>query len=486
MKNYSALLSDKVWPQAKNVLMAGLNGKYMNESMSLVLENTRQALLADTQMSNIVYLPKITLPLVRRLFPRLIAQDIVSVQPLKGPAGIIRFLDVYREYPDGSRTNLYPFGNDADVDWDALSTAPNALTYGILADGTDNTTKQFAGTIDKDWAEGTLGVFMGNAVTSSTTWTLIADVDKTGRVTTVDDGRPGVSGESTAKVMGAVDIKDRSYILNITDGDGDAIAKQIYFRFYSGGTDASHAKDFEYNIPFGDEKTYGTLKFDITRIPVTAKSRRLGANYSFEFIEDFQNEFGESFEDKVVDYLTTTITTEIDKEILSLLFNSAVHTATWDASMPGTWTRGIKEWYETIVVKLNQLSAEIYQQTHVAGATFIVCSPKVATIIQSMQNFVGSGNPTEGDMQLGTVKLGTLSNLYKVYVSPLCPANKILMGFKGNKPEETGCIYAPYIPVTLHPITYNQGIPSLMARTRYATQMVRPDFYGVLNVGNWS
>jgi len=38
-------------------------------------------------MQNMVYLPKIVLPLVRRLFPKLIANQILSVQPLEGPTG---------------------------------------------------------------------------------------------------------------------------------------------------------------------------------------------------------------------------------------------------------------------------------------------------------------------------------------------------------------------------------------------------------------
>jgi hypothetical protein len=72
--------------------------------------------------------------------------------------------------------------------------------------------------------------------------------------------------------------------------------------------------------------------------------------------------------------------------------------------------------------------------------------------------------------------------MYNVFVSPLCPNNKILLGFKGTKPEETGAVYAPYVPVQLHPIYFAEGQPSIVARSRYANVLLRPDYYSVLNI----
>ena len=65
-KDYSALLSNKVWPQVQERLLVGTKG-YQKETLKTVLSNTRQALLSDTQMQSLVYMPKLVLPLVRRL-----------------------------------------------------------------------------------------------------------------------------------------------------------------------------------------------------------------------------------------------------------------------------------------------------------------------------------------------------------------------------------------------------------------------------------
>ena len=99
-----------------------------------------------------------------------------------------------------------------------------------------------------------------------------------------------------------------------------------------------------------------------------------------------------------------------------------------------------------------------------------------------MNTYRGTGNPTQNSaMSVGTVNIGTLSNQFKVYSSPLAPDDTILIGFKGNKPEDTGAVYSPYVPISLHPQTF-QTVPSLMARTRYALTMIRPEFFASVNI----
>lgn len=65
-KDYTALLSSSVWPTLENRLLANISPA-LKPSMKVILSNTRQALLADGNMQSLVYLPKIVLPLVRRL-----------------------------------------------------------------------------------------------------------------------------------------------------------------------------------------------------------------------------------------------------------------------------------------------------------------------------------------------------------------------------------------------------------------------------------
>lgn len=462
-KDYSALLSNRVWPSVQDRLLSGLKG-YEKNTLKTVLANTRQALLSDTQMQNLSYAPKIVLPLVRRLFPQLIANKIMSVQALEGPSGFIRYLDATVTNAAGNSTDLHPWTN-AKINH---SSAPTTVNDNFVADATvGNTT--FAGTLTKKVSEGTLFVEVSDKATvaeaaaAGTVWSKVAEVDRVGVIRQL----------GALVVMGFVDPKLNTFVVNF----GAAPNKIARF---------TYKEDMQKNIPFGVNKSYSTMNFDIKRIMVEAKSRKLGATYSFELMEDYKNEFGESFEDRMVDYLTTSILTEIDGECINMLFNSASATSSWDATLPATWTRGVNAWYETIMPKLNLVSNRIFESTHVSGATYLVCSPRVATVFQSMVQYVGTGRPMDTSMSVGTTHLGTLGGMFNVYVSPLCPANQILLGFKGTKPEETGAVYAPYVPVQLHPIYYAEGQPSVVARSRYATAMIRPDYYGVLDISGLS
>ena len=85
-RDYTPVLEGKLWDYTKDKLTRGLGGE-VKQNLEVVLENTRNALLASTQMQNITYLPKLVLPLTRRLFPQLIANNIISTQPLNGPMG---------------------------------------------------------------------------------------------------------------------------------------------------------------------------------------------------------------------------------------------------------------------------------------------------------------------------------------------------------------------------------------------------------------
>jgi len=458
-KDYSVLLSNKVWPSVEQKLMAGFAPKStMEANMKLILANTRSFLMAGTDMQNLVYLPKLVLPLVRRLFPKLIANQIIGTQPLDSSTGWIRFVDGYVTKLDGSVSNIYPFG-PGDTEY---STPQTRVNDAVLANGSGNSATSFNGTLSQIPSEGTLYIEVATdnvALSAATAFTKIAMVDRGGMVKSL----------GSVGVIGAVDPKTRVYVLSFSAAPTHGI------RF-------TYAKDIQKNIPFGSDRTYPMMSFDITKMAVEAKTRKLGATYSFELMEDYKNEFGEKFEDKIVDYMTTTMLTELDGEIITMLFNAATESISWDATQPLIWNRGISAWYETIMPKINKLSNTIFNKTHVKGASFILCNPVVATVFQSMQQYQGFGKPEDSNMEVGTVKLGSLSNSYTIYTSPFCPDNKILLGFKGTKPEETGAIYAPYVPVMLHPIYYAEGEPSVLARSRYWTGVVRPDYYGIVNV----
>lgn len=91
------ILSESVWPRAKEILLsgddlAGPKNEYKKKVMGTLLENTRKALMENaaitaTTSGNIATLNKVMLPVIRRVMPTVIANELMAVQPMTGPVG---------------------------------------------------------------------------------------------------------------------------------------------------------------------------------------------------------------------------------------------------------------------------------------------------------------------------------------------------------------------------------------------------------------
>ena len=87
------LFESQNWSATKDVLLEGLNGN-RKAVMEAVLENTRKNIMESasagaTQTGNIAVLNKVILPVIRRVMPTVIANEIIGVQPMTGPVGQI-------------------------------------------------------------------------------------------------------------------------------------------------------------------------------------------------------------------------------------------------------------------------------------------------------------------------------------------------------------------------------------------------------------
>jgi hypothetical protein len=133
----SQLLNER-WSETKDALLEGLSGN-RKASMNVVLENTRKylgeaATAGATSSGNVATLNRVILPVIRRVMPTVIANEIIGVQPMTGPVGQIHTLRVrYADSGDGivaGEEALSPFkiaaaysGNNTDATPKAASTA---------------------------------------------------------------------------------------------------------------------------------------------------------------------------------------------------------------------------------------------------------------------------------------------------------------------------------------------------------------------------
>jgi hypothetical protein len=199
------------------------------------------------------------------------------------------------------------------------------------------------------------------------------------------------------------------------------------------------------------------------------------------------------------------ISMEIDLEILDMLIDDAaaateywtvLNNGVYDGSANGfafptsTTQTGFYNtqgtWFQTLGTKMQKVSNKIHQLTLRGGANFLVCSPTVATVLESIPGFAANTNGDAANMEyaMGVQKVGAINNRYTVYKNPYMTENVILMGFRGKQFLETGAVFAPYIPLIMTPLVYdpNTFTPRKGLMTRYAKKMLRPEFYGKIYV----
>jgi hypothetical protein len=207
-------------------------------------------------------------------------------------------------------------------------------------------------------------------------------------------------------------------------------------------------------------------------------------------------------EAELTSMLSDYISLEIDLEILDMLKANALTVDYWSATIgeeylqngqtgAGAWGTSTSNayyqkntWFQTLGVKLNKVSNKIHQLTLRGGANFLVASPDVCTILESIPGFVVNADKDSMKFAAGVSSVGSMSNRYTVYKNPYMTSNEILMGFRGNNFLETGAVYAPYVPLIMTPLVYDPQnfTPRRGVMTRYAKKMVRPEYYGKIYI----
>ena len=239
------------------------------------------------------------------------------------------------------------------------------------------------------------------------------------------------------------------------------------------------------------------IDIKVDSIPVTAMTKKLKAKWTPELAQDLNAYHNMDAEVELTSILSEHIALEIDREILEDLLKGATGATLYWSRRPGKFvnrttgatagadadfTGNVSEWYETLVETINDVSAAIHRKTLRGGANFLVVSPEVANLLEFTAGFRGSVTHDDDRGTVGTMKVGSLSKKFDVYVDAYFPRNVVLVGRKGSSFLESGYVYAPYVPLQMTPTIFGTEdfVPRKGVMTRYAKKMVRPDLYGVV------
>ncbi len=460
------MINDELWGQLKNRIITQeqkSNPKFKSNiaanQFGTVLENERRWILNEAVNTNfdVAKVSKVVMPLVRRYWPLLIQNEIVSTQQITAPTGFIRRLVV--RYQETELPGIIPMSGQ---------NIPQATELVTTVDNT-NTEQTFVKTgLTQNISLGTIQVKLTRAGQEPIS-------------IQVDDGLGKLVGSYNGEpVVGSVDYTNGVvvvYFVNQAPAPADAWELKIDY-----AKDWTSQVDSDFN---GREVT-----FDITNEPITVSERKLRAKWSPEFWEDVSAIDGLDAQVEMYDNVANIIAQEINSQILNELYNgfSKENYVEWDKQQPVERFYGTrKDWYETFMIKVNELQATMASRTNIAEPNVLVMHPTSLAILRNALQSYGATEikPLSHDnVNVGYKKYDINGGTYKAYTTNLVPTDEILMVYRGQKIEESGYVYAPYVPLTQVPWTEPTGQMGIVFHTRYATKLFRPDWFGKIKVLN--
>jgi len=541
MQQEGAALLNK-WSQTG--LLEGLDDN-QKQNMAVLLENQAKSILKESTAmgdgaGSVEGFAAVAFPIVRRVFAGLIANDLVSVQPMSLPSGLIFFLDflVDRDrlgYVDGE--SIYGQGKVASGIVDGVSLSqdnaekgPNALNNGYSSHTASiniATTVVASGSVQDG---GVASVDGGNDaynlasllrfdadIPSGSTFACATVPLATFTAANFDEDNfvaikmTSLSNASEVRRLTRIDPTDSTKVLmTVVSYEGTRTATELSSSIDAVAACTAPIKDsftttglaagaIAGNV-FGLEDNINIPELDIKvdSIAITAQTKKLKAKWTPELGQDLNAYHNIDAEVELTSILSEQIALEIDREILEDLVKGAtaaklywsrapgqfLNRTTGAAITPGDFTGTVSEWYETLVETINDVSAQIHRKTLRGGATHIVCSPEVANILEFTAGFRANVTADADKGDIGAVKVGSLNRKFDVIVDPYFPRNAILVARIGSSFLESGYVYAPYVPLQTTPTIFDPEsfTPRKGVMTRYAKKMVRPDMYGLVIV----
>jgi hypothetical protein len=510
-------------------LLEGLDEKREKPHLAVLLENQARQIVTEANRtgtaSNSEEWAGVALPLVRRIFSSIAAKDFVSIQPMNLPSGLVFFLD----FKYGTSQPGFFANQGKNSQKDSLfgitdsDKGGTAGTQGLYGAG------RFSYSIN-DYSSSTLS-FTGSINRINTTKFFTGSVNMTSDINYDTNFSASYKSNtklrkvfvSTDSVSGFDPLGVRAFTVtgtNINDTfqqftSYDLTNNRIVF-IVSGSTTISNVKVNYHKQPtdltrgdFEEGKTQAGGNKEDLPIPeinlemrseaITSKTRKLKAKWTPEFAQDLNAYHSIDAEAELTSMLSEYISQEIDLEILDMLVSEAQTVERWSARIgfqydPGStnftnaattgqfYNQGT--WFQTIGTKMQKVSNEIHRLTMRGGANFIVTSPTIATILESIPGYAADTNGDQAKFAMGVQKVGLLNSRFTVYKNPYMTENLLLMGYRGAQFLETGAVYAPYIPLIMTPLVYDPEnfTPRKGIMTRYAKKMVRPEYYGKIYV----
>lgn len=446
---------------------------FLRKTTAVMLENQRLFNEVSTDTGDIAQFKRISIPLVRRIYPQLIANKIVSVQPLLGPTGLVYYLRFRYSSNKGAVRGMDNNGGFPADDVNSLQQ---------LASGDANLAIYYSHQFVQNETSSTDDGADTTSVFAPLEHTPVLAGTMTG---TVYDGATAVASlaVSEAGVFSFTAIGTPT--ANPTAGTLDPTTGEVTLTWDLAPGPNHMVCSYEYNLECNPDLP--EINLVVESEEVAAKTRKLKAVWSYEAQQDLRSQHNLDAEAELTSVLAQEINLEIDREVLTDLMNNAGTVSSWDFNTALGDT--IKEKYESLYVKVVEVSNVVHRKTLRGGCNWMVTSPEVASIFETATAGFAPAPSETFTSSLGIQYVGTVNNRWRLYKDPLFPQGQILMGYKGDSYMDAGYFYLPYVPLTQTPVVLDPEsfCPRKGILTRYGKKLLREGakFYARLSIANF-
>jgi hypothetical protein len=416
---------------------------------------------AGNGTSNAAMYRPLSLALARRVYPSLVAHNLVGVQPMAAPVGLAFAMRNYYIENDGTHPGTGDNTMEVEAAWNNIpeyahlsgeKAASAAVTIGNV-------------TVPAAYVQG-LTVTVGDAAAvtageaaydaDSNNEVVVLAADEAAAIAAVAAVTADFTGEALSKGMSSA----KAEFLGIYDGNGTGIAP-------SGST----GRRQEIGIKF-DQKT------------IKAEERTLAGGFSINSMNDVKALHEIDLKSEVIDTLQYETTSGIDRELLGALKTVSVDTGKTaeghdmnggDLLTVSVATLEDNRQATAVVVNAILFAANtVAKYTKRGKANFVVVSNKVATVIQSATTYF-TANTAKVDAGIilsgsESTLVGTINGQISVYLDQFAKIDYATVGYKGaDKVSDSGVIFSPYIMnVKQEAVAQENFQPRVGVTSRYA------------------
>ena len=407
--------------------------------LAVLLHNTQQMLQRTdeaTQPADVQNFKKQALALVSAVIPNLIAEELVTVQPLQLKIGQVFFL----KYMYGTNKGKVKAG---EVAFDRYGRPTNEINYSSeIVEGEEFATGDGA----KVNFEGNLSFIRVRHINAING--IAVECDAEGKITGA-----GVSGTVDLET-GKLNIK-----FNAAPDDGEVIEV-----------------DYEYDLESVLPNTIPEVQLQLSETTLKARPRKLKTLYSFDAGQDLMRQQGVDIDESLLEAAVNSIRAEIDAEIINDLWVQAGLTSTWNNAWNKDSGLSKREYNMTFVDEITAAGNAMFEVTRRCQPNFLVVGRLAADALDSIgaPRFQGVANAGG----TGAFFAGVLDGRIRVYKNPYFQANQYLLGYRGDTLIDAGYVYAPYIPImTTNLLMAEDFVGRRGYATSYAKKMLQPQLY---------